>query len=92
MIDGLTESENRLFCNLWGGESADLDELLSSCLVYILHIAYCVPITLVLVHSTFATLTLTFPMPLLCGGATLLCYRTDWFWYIILTVQCWLNW
>ena len=31
---------------------------------------YCMPIGLVLAHSVFVTLTLTFPAPLLCGVAT----------------------
>ena len=65
-----------------GGESADLDKLLSSCLVYIYNSN-----SLLYAHR-FVTLALTIPIPLLCGGATLLCYETDWFCYIILTVQC----
>ena len=60
--------------------------------MYILHIAigYCVPIALVLTHSVLVVGTQSHLLYPTLWGASPLCYITDWFWYISLTVQCWL--
>ena len=73
-----------------GTESINLEELYSSLFVYLMLVAYYVPIAMLFAYSNFRNLAVTFQVTLLSGTAAALCYDGGWFRYIILVQLFWL--